>query len=272
MIGRVYQVISGFYDIKCEDKFYRVRAIGNLRNLKLNPVVGDLVVFDESLTKIEPRKNILIRPKVANIDQAIIVISLDQPKFSSFLLDKFLSIIEFQKIKVVIIFTKADLNTKEDIGYYLKTYQSYLTSLDDENSYKKLNDIFEKKISVLVGQSGVGKTTILNKVSSNNFFTQNISKALGRGKHSTRVVKMIDFNNGQIIDTPGFSSIEIQMSQKDLSKSFESFDKYSQRCKYRHCLHQNERLEDCNIKQLVQSQEIPLFRYNNYLKLLDEVK
>lgn len=279
MKGQVVRVISGFYDIKekITKKQYRVRGSGNLRNKEENPLVGDWVEFeiDGFLTKIYERKNWFIRPKIANIDQAIIVMSIKQPEFSSLLLDKFLAIIEYKNIKPIILLTKIDLeeNYLEIIKPYLDMgYEFYFINNKeiDINKIKELKQIFKDKVSVFMGQTGVGKTSTINMLSNNNFATQEISHALNRGKHTTRVVQIIEWNEGQLIDTPGFSSFELDIPKEDISKSFYIFREAAQLCKFRSCYHWNEQEKDCKVKQLVLENKISKSRYENYLYLLKE--
>lgn len=276
MIGKVYSIISGIYFIKQEgnEKIHKIPASGKLRFNQNSPLVGDLVKFNENiLLDILPRKNSFIRPKVANIDQVIVVMSLFKPRFNSFLLDKYLSIIEFKKITPILFFTKSDLGKSNWNEIYKNMgYRTYLINNTNLTNKDELKNIFKEKTSVFLGQTGVGKTTTINNLSNSNFLTQEISKALGRGKHTTREVRIIEYNNGELIDTPGFSSIDLELSDKELSKSFFFLQESSLKCKYRTCLHVNEDLRDCNIKQKVESKEWPKFRNENYLKLMIQTK
>ncbi len=272
MRGQVVRVISGFYDIVIDDKEYRVRGSGNLRKEEQSPLVGDFVEFEENgmLTKIYPRANSLVRPKVANIDQAVIVTSLKEPNYSSILLNKFLAIIEASSIKPVILFTKRDLvdsSPKEE--YVSQGYEVYEISNNDVDSLNELRKIFKDKLTVFTGQTGAGKSTTINNLADTNIKTQEISKALGRGKHTTRVVEIIPWNHGRLIDTPGFSSLEFNLSKLQLARAYHDFEKLSVNCKFnRTCIHNKE--NDCAIKDAVKDGTISEQRYLDYIRLLKE--
>ncbi len=273
--GQVIKVIAGYFDVKTQDnKIYRLRASGNLRNLNLSPIVGDFVEFekDSLLTSIDERKNVLIRPKVANVDQAAIIMSLDNPKFSSLLLDKFLANIEFQNINTIIIFTKSDLGNNQPYQDYLSQgFNCLLINNKDENfNWDIIKQNFKNKLTVFTGQSGVGKTSTLNNLLGLNEKTNEISKALGRGKHTTRVVEIFFKDNIEIIDTPGFGSLEIKLTPLELSKSYFDFRKWSNKCKFTSCLHHRE--QECEIKRQLENGKLLKSRYENYIKILEEAK
>ncbi|WP_371246331.1 ribosome small subunit-dependent GTPase A [Mycoplasmopsis agassizii] len=275
MQGKVYQILAGYYDIKSGDKIYRVRGAGKLRHNNLTPLVGDEVIFEnEFLIKILERKNEMIRPKVANIDQVIIVMSLKEPDFSSFLLDKFLAKVYHLNSQITILLTKKDLYDGNNfkVDFYLKNQDTYLISMQNLEEYKGISNLFDNKVNVLMGQTGVGKTTFLNLISDNDFLTQKISKSLGRGIHSTRVVRMIDFLNGQLVDAPGFSSFEIDFDPLELARTFKFYKNFEYKCKFRTCQHYEEDEKICSVKQEISKKNIPLWRYENYVKILLEVR
>jgi ribosome biogenesis GTPase len=273
MIGKVLKVNSGFYDIISEGIIYRTRGSGNLRETAQHPLVGDQVKFnpDGFLYEILERKNFLVRPKVANIDQVVIVTALSEPRFSSFILDKFLAIIEFQGIKPIILFTKSDLIDDKIFQDYLS--QGYdvvkISNKDENQDFSKLTALLKNKLSVFTGQSGAGKSTTINNISNLNLETQIISKSLGRGKHTTRIVEIYQLDDFEIIDTPGFSILESTLSKNDLAKSFFDFNKLSFECEFRTCIHFKE--INCKIKDEVKKGNILETRYNNYLRLISEV-
>ena len=268
-------IIKNDYTVHANDKDYVCKPRGKFRNLKVTPLVGDEVVFDENnnyLLDIKPRKNELVRPPVANIDQAVIVMSIAQPDFSDNLLDKLLCIIEFNNIKPIICFTKLDLLKEEEkdsaskfMDYYKKIgYDVYInTELD------KIKDIFKDKVTVFTGQSGAGKSTLLNKLNPNlNIKTDEISKALGRGKHTTRHVELINIFDGLVADTPGFSSLSfIDMTNDDIKDNFIEFNTYRDKCAYKDCKHNLE--DDCEIKRQLKDKNILDSRYENYIKFID---
>ena len=275
MIGRIVKQISNDYTVLSEDNLYVCKARGKFKKLNQSPLVGDLVNFDEInnyILEINKRKNFLIRPSIANLDQAIIITSVKSPNFSTNLLDKFLTIIEFNNIKPVIIFTKYDLLNeieKDEINkyitYYKKFYDCYINDEID-----KIKNIFKDKISVFTGQTGAGKSTLLNQLDENlNLKTDEISVALGRGKHTTRHTELINILGGFIADTPGFSSLDfIGMDKMDIRDNFIDFNEYRDQCKYNNCLHDKE--DKCIIKEKISNGDILKSRYNNYIKFLKE--
>ncbi|TNK83308.1 ribosome small subunit-dependent GTPase A [Mycoplasmopsis pullorum] len=272
---KVYSINSGIYTLHNERETIKVPAAGRLRFKENSPLVGDYVKLHEGLlTQICERKNSFIRPKVANVDQVFIVMSLVEPDFQSFLMDKFLAIIENKEITPIILFTKSDL-TNDFYWFDEYTKLGYSTFLVDNKKpifIEKIKKLFKDRTSVFMGQTGVGKTSTINNLGGYQFQTQQISKALGRGKHTTRIVQIVKFNDGELIDTPGFSSLDLDLDKIDLAQSFKFFKLNIGKCKFRSCLHINERIQDCFIKQSVENGDFPLWRYQNYQKLQTEVK
>ena len=273
MEGKIIKIISNSFTVLA-DKEYVCNARGKFRNLKIIPLVGDNVIFDSNkkiILDIKPRKNSLIRPPIANIDQAIIVASVKEPNLDLYLLDKLLCLIEFNNIKPIICFTKVDLlNDQKEIANLKKYYQNigYLVYFNKEESIKK---IFKEKITVIAGQSGAGKSTLLNILDNNlNLQTNNISKALGRGKHTTRHVSLINLLGGWCADTPGFSSLDLrEMTLSDIRDNFIEFNLYRDNCAYKDCMHDKE--DDCEIKRRI-NKDILKSRYDNYIKLIRKDK
>ncbi|MBQ9024039.1 MAG: ribosome small subunit-dependent GTPase A [Bacilli bacterium] len=274
MIGKIIKIISNDYTIKLDNnEIITVKARGVFRNKNITPLVGDNVEIDinkKVIDKVLPRKNELIRPPVANIDQAIIVTSCLNPDFSSNLLDKMLNIIEYNNIKPIIVITKYDLLSDTNyidniIKYYKRIgYQVFINNQIDE-----IKKIFKDKVTILTGQTGVGKSSLINRLGNMNLKTNEISKALGRGKHTTRAIELYDLFNGLIADTPGFSSLSfIDMTKEDIRDNFIEFNNYKDKCKYRDCMHINE--DTCEIKTKVQENIILKERYDNYKKFLEE--
>lgn len=275
MTGRVIKLISNKWTVEKEGHFYECSSVGKFKYLKMSPLVGDVVEIDEInniIKNIMPRKNELVRPPIANVDQAIILVSCKEPNFSSNLLDKMLVVIEYNNIKPIICFTKYDLldDTKEIdeiINYYKSIgYEVYIN--------KEINDIksiLKGKISVLTGQTGVGKSSLLNSLKNDlNLATGEISKALGRGKHTTRHVELLDIDGGLVADTPGFSSLDfIDMDKKDIKDNFIEFYANEDKCKYQDCLHIKE--DGCCIKKLVSEGKIRNTRYENYKKFIESI-
>lgn len=273
MIGKIIKQISNDYTVKTEDKIYICKPRGKFRNLGINPLVGDEVLIDEKnnyILEILKRKNELDRPNVANIDQVVIVTSVKIPDFSSNLLDKLLTIIEYNNIKPIICFTKLDLINNEElasiekiINYYKKIgYEVY------KNTDQKLKDIFKDKITVFAGQSGAGKSSLLNRLDNSlNIEIGEVSIALGRGKHTTRHTELLEVLGGLIADTPGFSSISFKgMTSSDIRDNFIEFNKYRDNCEYKDCMHVNE--VNCAIKENIKNGNILQSRYDNYLKFI----
>ncbi len=275
MVGKVIKLISNKWTVQVEEHYYECSSIGKFKYLKVSPLVGDVVEIDinnKVITKIYPRKNELVRPPIANVDQAIILTSCKEPDFSSNLLDKMLVIIEYNNVKPIICFTKYDLlkDTKEIdeiINYYKKVgYEVYINS-----DVEKIKSVFKGKITVLTGQTGVGKSSLLNSLKKDlNLPTGEISKALGRGRHTTRHVELLEIEDGLVADTPGFSSLDfIGMDKNDIKDNFVEFYENQDKCKYKDCLHLKE--DGCYIKKMVEEGKIRSTRYDNYKKFIESV-
>ncbi|WP_029512918.1 ribosome small subunit-dependent GTPase A [Mycoplasmopsis iners] len=275
MRGRIYSVTGGKYSIKDENnQMHFLPAAGSFRHAGVVPLVGDYVEFepDQYINYIYERTNSFVRPRVANIDHIIVVMSVLQPSFQTYLVDKYLALIESKNIEPIIFISKNDLGKCAEYEQYVNLgYKIYEINYKKDEWVKIVQHIFNENTCSLMGQSGVGKTTIINKMLNLNLETQEISKHADRGKHTTRTVQIYDVFGGHLIDTPGFSSLDIKMTKLELARSFKQFRELGQKCKFKSCLHENEPENYCNIKLNV-GKLIPEFRYQNYLKLLKEVK
>lgn len=283
--GQIRKAISGFYYVENDGVILQCKSRGVFRKRGVHPLVGDFVTFvpdgenDATVTVVHERKNELVRPPISNVDQAILVFSIVEPAFSAHLLDRFLTVIESFKIQPVICLTKKDLANEKELEkveiaaeYYEKIgYVVMRTFIDDEKLPDMLGQLLKGKTTVLAGQSGVGKSTLLNTVlPSLGLKTGVISEALGRGKHTTRHVELLEVAGGLVADTPGFSSLELDHIEKgELARYFIEIDIASDNCKFRGCLHLNE--PKCEVKKLVESGEITKHRYENYLYFLQEI-
>lgn len=278
MEGFIIKNISNDYIVKSNKGTYSCKARGKFRNMKLTPLVGDYVSFDENtlyILDIKTRKNSLIRPSVSNIDQALIVSSVKKPDLDTNLLDKLLTIISFNNIEPIICFTKLDLLTKEEraeiniyIDYYKKVGYQVITN-ENKDNFKAL---FKDKITVLTGQSGAGKSSLLNLLNpSLELKTDEISLALNRGKHTTRHTELYELYDGYIVDTPGFSQVDFHdMTKLDIRDNMKEMFTCLDECKYRDCMHIKE--DGCKVKEMLSIGEILNTRYNNYKYFIENKK
>ncbi|WP_335870673.1 ribosome small subunit-dependent GTPase A [Bacillus sp. 2205SS5-2] len=284
--GKIIKALSGFYYVQDGDRVVQCRGRGVFRKNKITPLVGDYVVFQAEnekegyLLEVKPRKNELVRPPIANVEQAILVFSAVEPNFSTSLLDRFLVLIEEKEITPLICVTKMDIVPEEMKGQilsYIEQYRSIgyeviATSSFSMEGLDELSPYIRDQISVFAGQSGVGKSSLLNALQPDLALkTDDISSHLGRGKHTTRHVELIAIEGGFVADTPGFSSLEFTSIELDqLPLCFPDFVKFGEKCKFRGCLHMNE--PKCAVKQGVNSGEIPEYRYEHYQQFYEEIK
>lgn len=285
--GKIIKALAGFYYVLTEEQqTIQCRGRGVFRKNKITPLVGDEVVFQAEndregyILEIKERKNELVRPPIANVDQAILIFSAVEPDFSTVLLDRFLVLIEFNRIRPIICISKIDLTSEKQrrsIEGYAKEYekagyQVLLTSSVTEDGIKQLLPLLEGEISVFAGQSGVGKSTLLNVLKPDLALeTNDISTHLGRGKHTTRHVELIEIGAGLVADTPGFSSLEFtDIEVEDLNYCFPDIEAKSENCKFRGCQHMQE--PKCAVKEAVEEGEIPEYRYEHYKVFLQEIK
>lgn len=281
--GTVIGLIAGFYDVETPQGVIRTRARGVFRKKGQKPAVGDRVEIqiDEQgtsyLVKVLPRFNRIGRPAVANVIHVLLVISAVQPDFSLQLLDRFLTFFAWQKVLVTLYLSKTDLIEpdkleviKKDLHYYQQI--GYPVYFEAEELEKNLEHLIEKEqIWTLAGQSGVGKSTLLNKLKRNALQeTSAISQVLNRGKHTTRQVKLFKMGEGFLADTPGFSAIDLtQIKINELCNYFVEFKQASAKCKFRGCQHLKE--PHCEVKRLLTAKEILTSRYDDYLAIRNEI-
>ncbi len=274
--GQIITLQKNQYIVKSDDLKVSCVIRGKIRQQQLLPRVGDFVLFDENkkvIEKILPRKNSFLRPLVSNIDQAIIVTSVKEPDFSLSLLDRLLTLMELAKVEGIICLTKLDLISdieKKEILEKMNYYQELGYKVVVNTDLDSIKELLKDKTSVFIGQTGAGKSTLLNKLSPDwNLKTGEISKALGRGKHTTRTVELFEFLDGQVLDTPGFSALNFEgYKREDIKEAFREFKLYT--CPFKDCSHTKE--GECEIKRQVEIGNIMNSRYQAYLQYLKEVK
>lgn len=273
MEGQIIKIVSDLHIVSCNNKNYDCKCRGRFRKDKMIPKVGDYVIFDSEKKVIEeilPRKNVFQRPSVANIDQAFLITSLRLPDFSFHLLDKLIVLMELHHVKPIICITKRDLLTKEEleiIDQSLEYYKNLGYQVVLNTEIEKIKELLKNKTSVFTGQTGAGKSTLLNKLNPNwKLETGEVSTALGRGRHTTRVVELFEINGGKVLDTPGFSALDFEDSTKEeIRDAFIEFKNYP--CIYKDCMHTNE--SECKVKLAVNNNNILETRYENYLKFIE---
>lgn len=278
----ILKSIGGFYYVKSGDEVIECKAKGKFRNLSLSPVAGDIVdtEFDGStnvITKIYPRKNKFIRPPFANLDLLVLVISTVDPAPNYLVIDKMCAIAENKDVQVIMVITKTDMAEYENIrSVYAKAgFKVFYTGADDDGQLEEIRREMQGKLCVFSGNSGVGKSTLLNKLFPHLSLETGItSKKLGRGKHTTRRVEIFETDGCMVADTPGFSSVELVddnfISKDDLQYAFVEFAPYLGSCKFADCRHINE--IGCAVKGAVDEGEIPQSRYESYKALYDRQK
>lgn len=276
MEGQIVKIISNLYTVKVSDQLFECSARGKFRNDKISPIVGDIVVIDtndKQIKEIKERRNELKRPIIANVDVALIVTSVRKPDLSLNLLDKLICNITYNKIEPIICFTKLDLlslKEKRQLKRIIKYYEKIGIKVVTNKKLNKIKKVLKDKVVVLTGQTGAGKSSLINKLNKElHLATGEISEALGRGRHTTRHVELFKVDKFYLVDTPGFSSLDFEF--KDVLELRDTFIEFaSYKCDFKNCLHDHEK--KCAIKESVAMGKILQSRYNNYLKFLGEIK
>ena len=279
--GIITSNISNLYKVEINNKIYECNARGKFKNNEISPVAGDLVeieIIDEEkklgiINKIEERKNYLKRPKMANLSQIILVVSMKLPNPDLLLLDKQLVYAEYNKIKPIICLNKIDLEEEETIENIAKIYENIgyeVIKTDAKNAVgvDKLKEKLKNNITAFSGNSGVGKSTLINKIFNEKLTEEGIlSKKNKRGKNTTTQVTLYKIEeNSYIADTPGFSTFDVnEIEEKDLANYFIEFKPYIEKCQYADCSHIKE--ENCGVKKALEQGKISKERYNNFFVL-----
>lgn len=284
--GRIRKGIGGFYYVETALGIFECKARGVFRKEGISPLPGDMVEISlqdsekklGTIEKISPRKNVLVRPPVANIDQLVLVSSICEPAPNLFVLDKMLAIAADANIEPVLIFSKTDLQSPEEIAATYKKAGFFVlcVSSETQEGVAAVEELLKGKFSVFTGNSGVGKSSLLNSLNLGLALeTGEISHKLGRGRHTTRQVELFPLEcGGYVADTPGFSSVRIEQNhfirKENLAACFPEFEPYVGNCRFQSCSHVCEK--GCAVRQALQQGEIAPSRYENYVAMYQEVK
>ncbi len=288
--GKIVKGIAGFYYVNCgseeKDRIYECKAKGGFRKDKVKPLVGDNVVIQiiseekglGNIRQILPRKNKLVRPEVANIDQALIIFAMAEPEPNLNLLDRFLVMMEMQGVETIICFNKLDIVSKEEEESLVTAYEKCVNKVLSVSSkgnigMEEIRRLLAGKTSVLAGPSGVGKSSILNQIYPDaQSKTGAVSEKIGRGKHTTRHSELFCVGeNTYLFDTPGFSSLRVpEMEKEDLKNYFTEFRPYEGSCRFMGCTHTHE--PDCKVKEALGEGLISRIRYENYVQMYEELE
>ncbi|PRR84146.1 ribosome small subunit-dependent GTPase A [Clostridium vincentii] len=281
MEGKIIKGIGGFYYIKTVDGIIECKARGKFRHQDIKPMVGDNVTIEVEngkgvIEEIHERSTELIRPTVANVTLAFVVFAIKNPELNFDLLNRFLVLCESNSIETIVCLNKVDLVNEEeklqvkskinDIGY-----EVLFINAKEGLGIETLKERMKDNVTVLCGPSGAGKSTLINTLTGREQMeTGTVSDKVGRGKHTTRHSELIDISNGYIVDTPGFSNLDISFMEKDnLRYCFPEFEELNNSCKYRGCVHHKE--PNCAVKKAVEEGKINKYRYEFYIRILEEI-
>lgn len=286
MVGRVIKFYNSFFFVKVENDLIPCKLRGIIkRDKKVGSAVcpGDFVEISKLkdgsgvIEKIQPRKSLLNRPAVANVDRIILTFAAAQPDLHPLLLDRFIALAENSKLaEIIICVNKIDLvEDKNFLSEYENLYKIVRTSTVDGAGVDELKEIISSGVTVFAGASGVGKSSLLNKIDADlNLKIGSVSEKILRGKHTTRISELIAFRAGFLVDTPGFSAVDLidaGITADNLKYCFKEFERFSGECKFLNgCSHSHE--PNCGVKSAVENKKILCERYENYLTLLQEIK
>lgn len=279
--GVIIKAISGFYYVEANNEIYTCKAKGNFKKQGIKPIVGDNVAIDDAdliVTEVFERKNFLVRPPVANIDKLFIISAFETPSPSPINIDRIIAIAEQQNIEPILVFNKSDLGSmKEFIDIYTSAgFKCILTSAKNDDSCNEILPLLSNSVSVFTGNSGVGKTSLLNVLFKHkiDLKTGEVSEKLGRGKHTTRHTELFKVNGGYVADTPGFSAIDMERifkcNKDDLHNYFREFNDYVDNCKFSSCSHCTDK--GCAVVEAVTNGKINVTRHESYKIIYNELK
>ncbi len=287
MQGKIIKGIAGFYYVHNPEKgTYACKAKGIFRNEKIKPLVGDMTEFhvthegdkEGSIDKILPRKNALIRPAVANVDQAMIIFAVASPAPNLNMLDRFLITMKLQHVDTIICFNKTDVSSQTEVDRLRDVYkncgcQAVFTSVEKQEGLLQVRALLKDKTTVMAGPSGVGKSSMMNYLKPEAAMeTGAISKKIQRGRHTTRHSELFHLEGSTyVMDTPGFTSLYIDhVEAQDLKNCFAEFEPYEGQCRFNGCVHIHE--PDCAVKEALKAGKISRSRYDNYVMFYEELK
>lgn len=277
--GIIIKSIGGLYLVESPSGLFECKARGVFRNQGLTPYIGDDVIFEDGIiNELLPRRNEIIRPPIANLDQIILIVSTCKPVPNILLMDKFIAISEYKGIKPIVMVTKIDLASFEQIFDIYKRVgvETFVVDYNNDESIQEIKQTLKGKISVFTGNSGVGKSTLMNAIDSTlSIPTGEISEKLGRGRHTTRHAELYKIKDGgYIADTPGFSTFETNkydiIKKEELSSCFVEFREYMDDCKFKDCSHTKEK--GCAVIEAVNNGDIAESRHKSYCYMYEEAK